>query len=64
MIQAVLAEANEKMEKAVEAAKDDFGTIRTGRANPAMFQKIVVDYYGTGTPLGNLASIQVLEAQA
>ena len=38
MIQAVLAEATEKMEKAVEAAKDDFGTIRTGRANPAMFQ--------------------------
>jgi len=64
MIQAVLAEANEKMEKAVEAAKDDFGTIRTGRANPAMFQKIIVDYYGTGTPLGNLASIQVLEARS
>ena len=64
MIQTVLAEATEKMEKAVEAAKDDFGTIRTGRANPAMFQKIIVDYYGTGTPLGNLASIQVLEARS
>ena len=35
-----------------------------GRANPAMFQKIIVDYYGTGTPLGNLASIQVLEARS
>lgn len=64
MIQQILNEATEKMGKAVEAAKDDFGTIRTGRANPAMFQKITVDYYGTGTPLGNLASIQVLEARS
>ena len=44
MIQDILLEATDKMEKAVEAAKDDFGTIRTGRANPAMFQKITVDY--------------------
>jgi ribosome recycling factor len=64
MIQQVLTEAKDKMEKAVEAAKDDFGTIRTGRANPTMFQKIMVDYYGSGTPLGNLASIQVLEARS
>lgn len=64
MIQDILLEATDKMEKAVEAAKDDFGTIRTGRANPAMFQKIMVDYYGSGTPLGNLASIQVLEARS
>lgn len=64
MIQDILFEATDKMEKAVEAAKDDFGTIRTGRANPAMFQKIIVDYYGSGTPLGNLASIQVLEARS
>lgn len=64
MIQDILLEATDKMEKAVEAAKDDFGTIRTGRANPAMFQKIIVDYYGSGTPLGNLASIQVLEARS
>jgi ribosome recycling factor len=64
MIQDILLEAEEKMEKAVEAAKDDFATIRTGRANPGMFQKIMVDYYGSGTPLGNLASIQVLEARS
>ncbi len=64
MIQEILLEATDKMEKAVEAAKDDFGTIRTGRANPVMFQKIIVDYYGSGTPLGNLASIQVLEARS
>ena len=64
MIAEILKSTTEKMEKAVEAAKEDFSTIRTGRANPAMFQKIMVDYYGTGTPLGNLASIQVLEARS
>ncbi len=64
MIANILKDAGEKMEKAVEAAKDDFASIRTGRANPTIFQKIMVDYYGTGTPLGNLASIQVLEARS
>ena len=64
MIAEILKSTTEKMEKAVEAAKEDFSTIRTGRANPAMFQKIMVDYYGTGTPIGNLASIQVLEARS
>ena len=64
MIAEILKQTTEKMEKAVEAAKEDFSTIRTGRANPALFQKIIVDYYGTGTPLGNLASIQVLEARS
>ena len=47
MISDVLAEAKEKMHKSVEAAKDDFSNVRTGRANPALFQKILVDYYGT-----------------
>jgi len=64
VIAEILKQTTEKMEKAVEAAKEDFSTIRTGRANPALFQKIIVDYYGTGTPLGNLASIQVLEARS
>mgnify|MGYP002655073563 FL=1 len=63
MISEVLASATEKMQKAVEAAKDDFATVRTGRANPAMFQKIMVDYYGTGTPLGQLAAMQNPEAR-
>ena len=49
------------MEKAVEVAKEDFGSIRTGRAHPSMFAKIVVDYYGTFTPLSQLASFQVPE---
>ena len=55
MISDVLAEAKDKMDKALEMAKDEFGTVRTGRANPLLFQKILVDYYGTPTPLGQLA---------
>src|SRR5919205_1164757 len=51
------------MEKAVDVAKDDFATIRTGRANPAMFSKILVDYYGSPTPLQQLASFQTPEAR-
>jgi ribosome recycling factor len=46
-----------------EVAKEDFATIRTGRANPALFQKILVDYYGTPTPLAQLASLQNPEAR-
>ncbi len=63
MISDVLAETREKMHKAVEVAKDDFATVRTGRANPALFQKILVDYYGTPTPLAQLASLQNPEAR-
>ncbi|WP_211331752.1 ribosome recycling factor [Frondihabitans australicus] len=51
------------MGKAVDVAKDDFNTVRTGRINPALFQKIPVDYYGTPTPLSQLASLQVPEAR-
>lgn len=63
MISDVLAEAKDKMTKSVEAAKDDFSNVRTGRANPALFQKIPVDYYGTPTPLGQLAGMQNPEAR-
>ncbi|CAI8322320.1 MAG: Ribosome-recycling factor [Cellulomonadaceae bacterium TMED98] len=63
MIDDVLAEAREKMDKAVEVVHNDFQTVRTGRANPAMFQKILVEYYGTQTPLAQLASLQVQEAR-
>jgi ribosome recycling factor len=58
-----IAEASAKMSKAVEVAKEDFGAIRTGRAHPAMFAKIMVDYYGTYTPLAQLATFQVPEAR-
>ena len=63
MIDETLFEAEEKMEKAVDVAKDDFATIRTGRANPGMFSKILVDYYGSPTPLQQLASFQTPEAR-
>ena len=63
MINEVLAETKEKMEGAVEHAHSEFGNIRTGRANPGLFDKIPVDYYGTPTPIGQLASIQVPEAR-
>ena len=64
MIKEVMAEAKDKMDKALEATKDDFASVRTGRANPAMFQKIMVDYYGTPTPLSQLAGIQNPEARS
>jgi ribosome recycling factor len=63
VISDVLAEATEKMNKAVEVCKDDFATVRTGRANPALFEKIMVEYYGTPTPLQQLASLQNPEAR-
>jgi ribosome recycling factor len=63
MIDQVLQEAQGKMDKALEVAKEDFATIRTGRANPSMFNKINADYYGTMTPLNQMASIQIPEAR-
>jgi len=61
--QPVLADANTKMNKAVDVAKEDFAAIRTGRAHPSMFAKIMVEYYGTATPLSQLATVQVPEAR-
>ena len=61
MIEETLLEAEEKMEKAVAVAKDDFAAIRTGRAHPAMFNKIVAEYYGAVTPINQLASFSVPE---
>ena len=61
MIDDTLLEAEEKMEGAVEHAKEEFAAIRTGRATPAMFSKIVVDYYGTPTPVTQMASIGIPE---
>ena len=63
MIDETLFEAEEKMEKAVEVAKEDFAGIRTGRANPGMFNKLLVNYYGAPTPLQQLASFQTPEAR-
>ena len=63
MIADVLSDAAARMSKAVEVAKDDFSSVRTGRANPQLFQKIMVSYYGTPTPLAQLASLANPEAR-
>jgi ribosome recycling factor len=63
MAQLVLDEAKEKMAKALEHVKAEFGTVRTGRATPALVEGLLVDYYGTPTPLKTLASFTVPEAR-
>lgn len=57
------AKQTDKMEKTVAAMKHEFATIRAGRANPAVLDKISVDYYGTPTPIQSLASVSVSEAR-
>jgi len=61
VIDETLFEAEEKMEKAVAVAKEEFAVIRTGRAHPAMFGKITAEYYGTQTPVNQLASFHIPE---
>ena len=61
MIEETLFDAEEKMDKAVAVAKDEFAGIRTGRAHPAMFAKITAEYYGTQTPVNQLASFHIPE---
>jgi ribosome recycling factor len=61
VIDDTLLEAEEKMEKAVAVAKEEFAGIRTGRAHPALFNKITAAYYGTQTPLNQLASFHMPE---
>ena len=63
MIDDILLEAEEKMDKTVEAARHEFGNIRTGRANAGMFEQLLVDYYGAPTPMQQLASFQIPEAR-
>ena len=63
MISETLKEAEQKMDKAVAVTREDFAAIRTGRAHPSMFHKINVDYYGSPTPLQQLASFTVPEAR-
>jgi ribosome recycling factor len=63
VISDVLSEAKTKMSKAVAGAQDDFAAVRTGRANPSLFSGVLVEYYGTPTPLQQLASFQNPEAR-
>ena len=62
MIDETMLEAEDKMDKAVTVAREDFATIRTGRAHPAMFNKVHADYYGTPTPITQMASFHVGDA--
>jgi len=63
VIDETLFEAEEKMDKAVQVARDDLGTLRTGRASPTMFARLTVDYYGAPTPVPQMATITVSEAR-
>lgn len=63
MTKEVLAQAEKKMKGAVEGARREFAAVRTGRANPALLERVMVDYYGTPTPLPQLAGITAPEAR-
>ena len=63
MIDELLEDAGERMAKSVEATRHEFNSVRTGRASPALLDRINVDYYGTSTPLKQLASISASEAR-
>lgn len=63
MINDILNDADAKMGKSVESTREEFAAIRAGRAHPSMFSKIVVDYYGSPTPLQQLASFTSSEAR-
>jgi ribosome recycling factor len=63
LIKLVLDDAHEKMHKAVDHARSEFSAVRTGRAAPALVEKIIVDYYGSEVPLQQIAGFQVPEAR-
>ena len=63
MIDDTLLDAEERMDKALSVAREDLGSVRTGRAAPSMFNKIQVDYYGSPTPVPQMSSITVPEAR-
>jgi len=63
MIADVLGDAESRMGKAIEALRRDLGSIRTGRANPSLVDRVTVDYYGTPTPINQMAGISVPEAR-
>ncbi|WP_120005764.1 ribosome recycling factor [Nesterenkonia muleiensis] len=63
MTEETLLEAEEQMQKTVEATSEDFATVRTGRANPSLYSKVLVDYYGAPTPLQQLASFNTPDAR-
>ena len=63
MIKDIMSDAEDRMKKAIDALRADYMTIRTGRASPTLVERIPVEYYGTPTPIQQLASISIPEAQ-
>jgi len=63
LVEAVISDTRDKMHKAVEHTRNEFGGVRTGRASPAFVEKLVVDYYGSDVPLQQLAGFAVPEAR-
>jgi ribosome recycling factor len=63
LIEGLLEDARDRMHKSVESTRHEFGSVRTGRASPALLDRIAVDYYGTSTPLKQLATISAPEAR-
>ena len=63
LIDELLSDASERMARSVEATLNQFGSVRTGRASPALLDRIMVDYYGASTPLKQLATISAPEAR-
>ena len=63
LIDELLADARERMQKSAESAQHEFSTVRTGRASPALLDRVVVDYYGAMTPLHQLSTISAPEAR-
>lgn len=63
MLELILEETQEKMEKSIEAFKNELSTVRTGRANPTMLDRVMVEYWGAKTPLNQIAGISVVEGR-
>jgi ribosome recycling factor len=63
LVTGLLDDARERMHKSVDSTRHEFGSVRTGRASPALLDRIMVDYYGTATPLKQLATISAPEAR-
>jgi ribosome recycling factor len=63
MVEQIIAAAKPKMDKAIEHFREELGTLRTGRANPAMVEDLVIDYYGAKSPLKQVASITIPESR-
>ena len=63
MIQETLQSAEEQMDRTIEATREDFASVRTGRANPGLYSKVMVDYYGSPVPVNQVANITLVDAR-